>query len=171
MLIRLFRAHGSPWSDNHEPNLYRGLQAPQRNKSMKNKVMATVTIGRSQQITFSEPIRDSEGGVTDVLVIVELPGLRGHRQVAAHYTSGFQELAQFFEDLAEHWTGWPGTKTYRSLEGDLQLTASHTGSHIELGFTLQDPEFSETWSLRGRLTLDAGEELSRAADELKTLLN
>lgn len=150
-------------------NLYRDAQAPQRNKSVKNKVMATVTIGRSQQITFSEPIRDSEGEATEVLVAVELPGIRGHRQVAAHYARGFQELAQFFEDLAEHWTGWPGTKTYRSLEGDLQFAASHTGSQIELGFTLQDPEFPETWSLRGRLTLDAGEELSRTAEAIKML--
>lgn len=131
--------------------------------------MATVTIGRSQQITFSEPTRDAEGEATEVLVAVELPGIRGHRQVAAQNASGFHELVQFFEDLAEHWTGWPGTKTYRSLEGDLQFTASHTGSHIELGFTLQDPESPETRSLRSRLTLDAGEELSLAAEAIKML--
>lgn len=96
--------------------------------------MGTVTIGRSQRITCDEVSRGSDGEAISMLVEVELTDLKGRREVAAHYASGFQDLSEFFEDLAERWIGWPGTKTYKSLEGDLQLTASHTGSHIELGF-------------------------------------
>ncbi|MGY4544154.1 hypothetical protein ACVWY0_004097 [Arthrobacter sp. UYNi723] len=131
--------------------------------------MATVRIGRSQRITFDEVSRGSDGEVNSMLVAVELTDLKGHREVAAHYASGFQDLNEFFEDLVEHWTGWPGTKTYTSLEGDLRLTANHTG-HVKLGFTLQDPSFPETWSLRGQLTLDAGEELTQASEAMKRLL-
>lgn len=145
-------------------NLYRDAVSrvqPEREISVQNRRMGTVTIGRSQRITFDEVSRGSDGAAIGMFVEVELTDLKGRREVAAHYASGFHDLSEFFEDLAEHWTGWPGAKTYRSQEGDLQLTASHTG-HVELGFTLQDPSFPEAWSLRGQLTLDAGEELTQA---------
>ena len=131
--------------------------------------MRTVTVGRSQRITFEEVARGADGQAVSMLVAVEMTNLKGHRVVAAHYAKGFDDLSEFFGDLADHWTGWPGTKIYTSLEGDLQLTASHTG-HVELGFTLQDPSFPETWSVRGQLTLDSGEEPTHASEPMRSLL-
>lgn len=109
-----------------------------------------------------------------MVVSVQMQGLAARREIAAHYGNGFDDLSKFFNDLAEHWTGWRGIKSYSSLERDLQLEAEYTGSRVELIFDLHDPEFpgtSGTWRVRGQLTLEAGEELtqiSNALDELMT---
>lgn len=58
---------------------------------------------------------------------------------------------------------------YVSVEGDLSLEAAHTGSHVELAFTLQDPSFHDSWSVRGKLTLDPGEELTGISENLINL--
>ncbi|MBO1266445.1 hypothetical protein J1902_00355 [Arthrobacter sp. PO-11] len=86
--------------------------------------MRKVVIGRSQQLTFEVVQRGSDGEATSLLVSVTLKDLSGHRKVAAHYGKGFDDLSEFFEDLAGHWKGWPGTKSYESLEGDLLLSAT-----------------------------------------------
>lgn len=59
---------------------------------------------------------------------------------------------------------------YESLEGDLRLEAAHTGSHVELAFTLQDPSFHDSWSVRGKLTVNPGEELREVSEDLIDLL-
>lgn len=128
--------------------------------------MQKVEIGRRQHLTFEDVKHSSSGEPESVLVSVELQDLTARREVAAHYGNGFDDLAVFFHDLASHWSGWEGAKSYRSLEGDLQLRAEHTGSHVELGFVLQDPSFPETWSVRSRITLDAGEELAQVTEAL-----
>lgn len=68
----------------------------------------TIGIGRSSRITFEEVSKGSDGEPSSVLVAIELQNLRGNRQVAAHYAKGFQDLSDFFEDLAKHWAGWSG---------------------------------------------------------------
>jgi hypothetical protein len=100
-----------------------------------------------------------------------LDNLKARRVVAASYVSGFADLTSFFTSLADHWRGWSGTRTYESIEHDLLLEAAHTGSHVELRFTLQDPQFHDAWSVRGKLTLDAGEELTRAGEEIQELFS
>jgi hypothetical protein len=132
---------------------------------------ATVEIGRSpERLILTDVQRGPDGVAFSMVVGVELGSLTTGREVVAHSRSGFADLPVFFADLAENWRGWSGTRTYESLEHDFLLEAVHTGSHVELSFTLQDPEFHGSWSVRGRLTLDAGEELTRVSADLKELL-
>lgn len=128
-----------------------------------------VEVGRQKQIIFGELQRRPDGEVLSMVVAAELDGLTAGREVAAHYGNGFADLAVFFANLAENWRGWSGTRAYESLENDLLIDAVHTGSHVELSFTLHDPEVPGSWSLRVKLTLDAGEELTRASKDLKEL--
>ncbi|WP_426939102.1 DUF6228 family protein [Pseudarthrobacter sp. S3] len=130
-----------------------------------------VEVGRPERLTFGDVQRGSDGVVLSMVVAAELNGLTARRDVVSHYKNGFDDLALLFTDLAEHWRGWSGTKDYRSIEGDLLLQADHTGSHVELHFTLQDSEFHNSWSARGKLTLDAGEELARVSEDLKKLFS
>ena len=42
-------------------------------------------------------------------------------------------FADFWRDLAAHWKGWPGSKSWGSLEGDLELEArSDSLGHIQV---------------------------------------
>lgn len=131
--------------------------------------MQRVEVGHLQRLVFEEVRRSHIGEPESMLVSVHLKDLEGSREVVALYGKGFDDLSEFFEDLAEHWSGWQGTKSYESLEGDLLLEAAHTGSHVELSFALQDPSFPETWSVRGRVTLDPGEELTRVSNAVSEL--
>lgn len=128
-------------------------------------------VGRpSERLVFADVQRGPDGVPFSMVVAVELGAVTAGREVASHYACGFDDLVLFFADLAENWRGWVGTRTYESMEHDLLLEAVHTGSHLDLHFTLQDPESSSIWSVRGKLTLDAGEELTRASEDLRELL-
>lgn len=135
----------------------------------KNWVMDKVEIGHTQRLIFEDVERSPVGELESIVVSVELQGLAARREVAAHYGNGFDDLSKFFNDLAEHWFGWRGIKSYSSLERDLQLEAEHTGSHVELTFDLHDPEFpgtSGSWRVRGQLTLEVGEELTQISNAM-----
>lgn len=133
--------------------------------------MDKVEVGRTQRITFGDLRREPGGQMLSMTVTVELASLTARRQVTASYVSGFADLAGFFTSLVENWRGWSGTRTYESIEHDLLLEAAHTGSHVELRFTLQDPQFHDAWSVRGKLTLDAGEELTCAGEDIQELFS
>lgn len=132
--------------------------------------MATdnVEVGRPETLMLGDVQRESSGHVVGLTVTVELEDLRARRQV---YLYGFTDLTGFFAGLTENWRGWSGTRKYESIEHDLLLEAAHTGSHVELRFTLQDPGFQDEWFVRGKLTLEAGEELTRASEDIKDLFS
>lgn len=128
--------------------------------------MEKAEIGQSARLTFRTVRRESGGEIAGVTVSVALEGLSAQREVYL-YTSA--DLREFFNGLAENWRGWDGARTYESIEGDLLLEATHTGSHVKLHFTLQDPFSPEEWRVSGTATLDAGEELSRASEDVQAL--
>lgn len=131
---------------------------------------ARVEIGRRDRLVLGDLQRSRDGEVLSMVVSAELKDLTARREVMAHYGNGFADLALFFSGLALKWRGWSGTKVYESVEGDLLFEAAHTGSHVELAFTLQDPSLHESWSVRGKLTLDPGEELTDVSEDLNELL-
>jgi hypothetical protein len=46
-------------------------------------------------------------------------------------------FAGFWRDLASSWSGWPGTKCWNSIEGDLELKAQSDGrGHVSIECTL-----------------------------------
>ena len=92
--------------------------------------------------------------------------LATHR-VEQPYPSGFADLATFFESLTDNWRGWTGTRQWESLEGQLRIAATHDG-HVRLRVTIR-AEHPNDWRATGTVTIDAGEQLSRAARDLRAM--
>jgi hypothetical protein len=87
------------------------------------------------------------------------------------YDDHFESLAAFFRDLAEHWRGWEGSKSWESLEGELSLVAStDKAGHVRLQVTLMDLPAVERWRAEASLFLDAGG-LHKIAENVEHLLS
>lgn len=95
-------------------------------------------------------------------------GLDATATVYAHNAVGFDGLADFFSDLGNDWRGWQGVRAWRSLEGELTLAATHDG-HVQVDVRLRDSVYVN-WTVETTLTLDAGEQLAGAANDLRALL-
>jgi hypothetical protein len=91
------------------------------------------------------------------LVHVHVDGLSATHWIAEY--PDFRGLVAYFAELERNWRGWRGTKNWVSLEGDLVLAATHTGSHVEVSVSLDTPS---AWRAQADLSIGAGEELSAA---------
>jgi hypothetical protein len=90
------------------------------------------------------------------------PDLTADARVDSYMSAGFAEL---FEDLAANWRGWAGKKAWRSLEGELQLSAECDRlGHVWLTVSLRRG-LPAMWSVKLVLLVEAGqlEALARAA--------
>ncbi|MFC4018908.1 DUF6228 family protein [Micromonospora sp. GCM10011542] len=99
-------------------------------------------------------------------------GLAASRQVVHNYASGFEDLADFFGQLADDWRGWSGERVWESVEGDLRIEARHEYRHIQLRIVIRSPGpgwGNEGWKAAADLTIDPGEELTRAVSDLRVL--
>jgi len=100
-------------------------------------------------------------------------GLSATKRVYAHYASGWRDLAAFFAGLATDWRGWSGSREWASLESDLKIAARHEYGHVRLHVTLSQTRAdwgNHGWRASADRTLEAGEQLSRVADELMDLV-
>jgi hypothetical protein len=73
---------------------------------------------------------------------------------------------EFFRDLAAHWRGWDGKKTWGLLEGDLVVEFSHDRiGHVRTVVKMRPP-MPDAWSVAATLTVDpvALEKLAVDAD-------
>ena len=76
----------------------------------------------------------------------------------------------FFGSLTSDWYGWQGERSYELLEHDLRLTAAHDG-HVRLAVQLRQASVvPDGWSASAVIRLDPDEEMTRAAEDLATLL-
>jgi hypothetical protein len=99
-------------------------------------------------------------------------GIAASQRIVHNYASGFEDLADFFGQLADDWRGWGGERVWESVEGDLRIEARHEYQHVQLRIVLrsQGPGWgNEGWMVAADLTIDPGEELTRAASDLRVL--
>jgi Family of unknown function (DUF6228) len=91
--------------------------------------MEAIDLGRegSARLVIADPRRGPDGELWSVTATLTSDGLEASRKVTAHYATGLDELIGYLEDLAAHWRGWDGLKEYKSLEGELALSARHDG--------------------------------------------
>lgn len=96
-------------------------------------------------------------------ISIEDDGLQVERLVFV-FSHGWIALAAFFQDLADSWRGWDGTKTWESIEHDLTIKArSDAGRHCLLSFTVRNGPV-RTWTAQiGDISIDAGEDLASLA--------
>jgi hypothetical protein len=129
------------------------------------------TVGREDEgLQFSDVERGPDGEIWYVWARLRADGLDASLRVSSHYATGFDELVGFFQGLAADWRGWPGERTYESLEHELRLTASHDG-HVRIAVQLRPSSLPDGWSVSGEFRVDPGEEMTRAAESVTDLLS
>ncbi|MER5613618.1 DUF6228 family protein [Streptomyces sp. NPDC002215] len=80
-------------------------------------------------------------------------------------------LDTFLSSLAEDFRGWEGTRTWRSLEHDLTISAEHRpGGYVHLTWGIHDRPPSEAWHFETTTVHAAGEEMRNLAAEIHTFL-
>ena len=74
------------------------------------------------------------------------------------YEHGYQWAPAFFADLADHWRGWAGEKSWESAEAHIRLsaTADRLG-HVLLRVALRDLNVSADWRVEASLLIEAGQ--------------
>ena len=77
--------------------------------------------------------------------------------VARVYAGAAPDLVAYFEDIAAHWTGWSGVRTWESLEHEFRLecASDHLGHITFIAFLEADPD-QVTWRVRLRVETEAG---------------
>nr|WP_310726943.1 DUF6228 family protein [Streptomyces sp. N2A] len=80
-------------------------------------------------------------------------------------------LDTFLFSLAEDFRGWGGSRTWRSTEHDLTLSAEHRpGGYVHLTWGIHDRPPSEEWHFEATTVHAAGEEMRNLAAEIHTFL-
>lgn len=89
-------------------------------------------------LTLFDVKRASSGKIWGCSARLAVPGLTAEKgRVSGHYALSFNDPIAYFDALAADWRGWQGTRVYESLERDLRLEATHEGSTVNLGVTLE----------------------------------
>ena len=96
------------------------------------------------------------------------PRIRARAEVIGNYSRGFDDLVEFFRQLAQDWRGWTGERVWESVEGELSIAATHHG-YVELDVQLGEGPHRR-WSARSTLLIEPGEQLSTGARDLADLL-
>ena len=84
-----------------------------------------------------EPPADpcGDGYVRTAVVGIWAGGLQARTVVT--FSDGPWNPARFFAELAADWRGWDGERRWRSLEGEMEIEASHDGrGHVLIGVTV-----------------------------------
>jgi hypothetical protein len=134
--------------------------------------MPDVKIGTDDKHLMLTPLDPMDAPPQFLTAELHLDGLTASVAVVHNYASGFQDLADFFEQQAQDWRGWEGVRKWESLEGDLGIEARHEHGHVQLRVTVRKvlPNWGNNgWRATGDLTIDPGEQLTRVAADVKTL--
>lgn len=107
-------------------------------------------------VTFCQPLRNGDGWLDSFFVRIEEPGLSAAVQVDnSRYIQGPEIL---FHEMAESWRGWSGEKTWRALEGELELSAtSDSLGHITVRVHLCPTAGPEGWRVISHAYIEAGQ--------------
>lgn len=85
-------------------------------------------VGRPGDALRLYELTSENGQAVSVMAALVAPGLSAERRVWSSYSSGFADLTEFFRTLARDWRGWQGERTFRAMENDLHIVATHTAA-------------------------------------------
>ncbi|MFF4369270.1 DUF6228 family protein [Streptomyces sp. NPDC001594] len=127
------------------------------------------TAQRAVHLVFSEPTKlYGDDPTLDFLVRARGQGVRIETSVRTWSGDG---LDTFLSSLAEEFQGWEGLRTWRSLEGDLTLSAEHRSRgyvHLTWGIRPRPPE--EDWNFEITTAHAAGEDMRNLSARIATFL-
>ncbi len=117
------------------------------------------------KVIFRSRRFDNNKWLESFTVELEAPDFRASVQVE---NPGYgHSPSQLFQRLAEQWSGWKGSETWHSMEGELEIeaTCDATG-HVKLA--LRIPGYGEflRWSASMWVAVEAGQ-LERLAQEAR----
>lgn len=113
------------------------------------------------QLRLSDPQRPCNDAIVDYLVDFRAPGAQLQAAVTSYEGDG---LPAFLEQLAHGYRGWEGIRSWRSLQGDLQVDATwNAGGHVDLTVSLRPGEHEPGWELISVFSVEAGAEMERLA--------
>jgi len=109
-------------------------------------------------------IRIINYGTHNLLVTISKGGLIAKAQVYKDMNTG---LDTYFEDLANNWRGWNGTKKWTAFEGELEISAStdKTG-HVTFDIELCEG-MPAIWKVIIHFAVDAGT-LEKLAEDARS---
>lgn len=112
-------------------------------------------------------------GSIDVCAQIAAPGLTATLHGVTLSVMGGTDLVPFLDGLATDFTGWDGTRTWTTLDGDLRIDAVFgAGGHVSLIWTLTPwRDRDGTWSASTTVVVEAGEQLSRLAADAHGFLS
>nr|WP_107043040.1 DUF6228 family protein [Streptomyces roseoverticillatus] len=125
---------------------------------------------RPVDLLLSRPARSfgDDDPIFDFLVTARGQGVSVEVSVR---TLGGDGLDAFLSSLAEDFRGWTGARTWRSLEGDLSLSAEHgPGGYVRLTWGIHDRPPSEEWHFETATVHAPGEEMRNLAAEIRTFV-
>ncbi|MEV1017482.1 DUF6228 family protein [Micromonospora sp. NPDC049751] len=135
------------------------------------------SLGSSSQWTLHPPTDPhGDGYVWVVRAQISDDGVTAETTatLAGRWAPENEGLGWFFQSLADDWRGWRGGRTWRSLEGAMEIDAHHDGSgHVAIGVLLRRARQAYTddaWSARVVFTIEAGEEMTSLAADVRGLL-
>ena len=109
----------------------------------------------NSKLVLTDPLFNEQGNLDYFSLTFDLPGMKAETKVYAYAPHG-DVLKEFFEDIAQNWKGFEGTKQYSSLEGELKIDAtSDTSGHTYLKIDLRSNK--QDWQVRGDFVLVAGQ--------------
>ena len=99
-------------------------------------------------------------------VTLTLPGLAATAKVDGFAYDGEHTLGVLFRRLSDDWRGWDGERTWASIEGRVDLAATHDGlGHVALRVRVRSGLYDDNWTAIGVIWIDAGQ-LGRVAREV-----
>jgi hypothetical protein len=84
-----------------------------------------------------------------------------------------EDLTPFLTELVERFAGWDGVRTWRNLDGDIEVGARHvTGGYVDLQWTLRSRsyEWVRPWSASATVRVESGEQMRRLTADMYRFL-
>ncbi|MFE7775753.1 DUF6228 family protein [Streptomyces sp. NPDC057445] len=130
-----------------------------------------VRVGSGIELRFHEPTRPfpdiDDDPVLDFLVTAR--GKWVGVEVSVRTLDG-DGLDVFLTRLADEFRGWEGVRTWQSLEGDLTVSARHSGRSVHLTWGLHDRPPSEEWHFEAITSHAPGEDMRNLAARMGLFL-
>lgn len=131
------------------------------------KVRIPASNGLTLELERSSPYGPDDPYVSGLLVRAVGDHLRVEHEVVLVRDGG---LPAFLTGLYDDFRGWSGDRTWRSLEDELRVHATHDG-HVHLRWEIESrPAGDHGWTFSTTTHHAAGEDMRRLADAFHALL-